>query len=132
MAKYSKGTKVRIKDSVSPNGRYGDLRGVEGTVNTTYYDACHVALTNGTVLYNVGYSVLEKVTTSSKDTFLLKKKKLLAELSEIEAKLDYMDKTKSEVFDYTEFKVYNTLQVLSCEECDDLTKAREIAKLIKG
>lgn len=132
MAKYNKGTKVRFKDSVSPNGRYGDLRGVEGIVSRTYYDSCEVTLTNNTTVSGVGYSVLEKVTTTSKETFLLKKKKLLAELSEVEAKLDYMDKTKSEVFDYTEFKVYNTLQVLSCEECDDLTKAREIAKLIKG
>ena len=70
MAKYNKGTKVRFKDSVSPNGRYGDLRGVEGIVSRTYYDSCEVTLTDNTVLSGVGYSVLEKVTTTSKETFL--------------------------------------------------------------
>jgi hypothetical protein len=57
--------------------------------------------------------------------------RLKGEIAIEEAKLAYMKKTKSKLFDETEFKVWAALQELKTKR-SDIDKARLIAKIING
>lgn len=57
--------------------------------------------------------------------------RLKTEITVEEAKLAYMKKTKSKIFDETEFKVWAALQQLNTKKTD-IEKARIIAKIISG
>jgi hypothetical protein len=58
-------------------------------------------------------------------------KKLVEALDINKAKLKYLDETKQDIFDETEFKVWNTLQLLKGKK-NDLDKAKAIAALINS
>lgn len=53
-------------------------------------------------------------------------------IKQLQAELDYLEEIKSDTYDPTEFKVYQTLKVLNGKKLSEIDKAKAIAKLING
>ena len=68
---------------------------------------------------------------TTKEEIEVEVERLKSEITVEEAKLAYMKKTKSKIFDETEFKVWAALQQLNTKKTD-IEKARIIAKIISG
>lgn len=124
----NKGGKVR-----SLNNNSGVSR---GGIITCQKDACYVngsyvyaVLANGQV-YSWTLASVEKVMETKIDLEETVRQ-LTQEIQTIESKLKYLSETKQDTFDETEFKVWNTLQVLKGKK-NDIEKAKVIAQLINS
>lgn len=53
-------------------------------------------------------------------------------IKQLQSELDYLEEVKSDIYDPTEFKVYQTLKVLNGKKLSEIDKAKAIAKLING
>lgn len=87
-----------------------------------------VYLVTGTA-YTVQLADIEPVSAETKAEIQENIKKLEAEIAINKSKLKFIEETGSEVFDETEFKVFQTLQTLKGKK-SDIEKAKAIAKLI--
>jgi hypothetical protein len=99
---------------------------------TAYVNGAYAyGVANGTGQgYNFSVTQLEGATQSKEE--LTKEIISLEEQIKIsKAKLKYMEETKQEIFEETEFKVWNTLQLMKGKKTD-LEKAKAIAALINS
>lgn len=64
--KFKSGDRVRIKDSVSINGRYGSYRGLEGNIQNVSLTSGNILLDNGDYLPDVGLNVIDKISNNKK------------------------------------------------------------------
>ena len=137
MSKFKQGQRVKIKESVSQNGQYGEFAGMSGVItevgNQWNNGINGIKMDNGKYIRYVGWSVLElDLDTSTTIEKLEKQKaKITKQLEEVNSKIAYVKETKSEKFDETEFKVYQTLKAFDNKEMTDIEKAQLISKLIK-
>jgi hypothetical protein len=129
VTKLIKGKKVRIVSSLSGHG-YGPIGSVILVKTTTVYNhgGCQAITMNGKGWINILDIELIALTKEELESEL---KELKDQQTLIENKLKYIKATKSESFDETEFKIYNTLQLLKGSK-SDLDKAKAIAQLING
>ena len=135
MNKYNKGTTVKIKDNVSPEGEYYKYRGKIGIITDVHYNSVSIKIDNDTLLPYVGYSVIE-VYNKSKDmtnkqslTEILEKKK--QEIFDIEDKLKFLNETNQDTFNENEYKAYQTLTLIEEGNLSKGEKAKKIAELLK-
>ena len=137
MSKFKQGQRVKVKESVSPNGQYGEFAGMSGVItevgNQWNNSINGIKMDNGKYIRYVGWSVLELDlnTLTTIEKLEKQKAKITEQLEEVNSKIAYVKETKSEKFDETEFKVYQTLKAFDNKEMTDIEKAQLISKLIK-
>lgn len=126
------GKKIRMTGNLTGQLSNGSIvySGVNSHLN--YINGAYIYFYTETgAAYNLTLSQFEPYSESKED---LEKDiiSLESDLVLVKAKLAYLVETKQDVFDETEFKVWNTLQVLKQGKKSDLDKAKAIAKLIKS
>lgn len=94
--KFKSGDKVRIKGSVSMNGRYGSYKGLEGNIQNVLPTSANILLDSGDYLPAVGLNVIERISNNKKPD----KKKLVSILD------DEINSMREEVR-YIEEKIYS-------------------------
>jgi len=140
MSKFKSGDKIKIKDSVSSKGYYGEYAGMYGVVvgnNNGYWGSAvkSIKLDSGEILYDVGYTVLEKVeddTGTQLDKMLASLKEILKKAESLKSKIYFMEETGAETFDKTQYQVYQTLKMMKEKDLSDLEKAKMISDMIKS
>jgi hypothetical protein len=139
--KFKAGDKaiVNSKHTQYDAKNYGVHEGMEVTIigksySSPYYDVrlpSHQTIT-------IASSQLDKETAKSnrerfKDQIEKAEAKIEATkafISELKAKIEFMDEIKADVFDENEFKAYQTLTIIEQSDMSKLDKARAIAQLI--
>lgn len=117
------GTRLRVTNVISGHGyAVGEIINLDRKYNnTTFYSG----------QWSVRY---DEVELCVKDKESIKKEidTLKNSIKELQAELDYLEEIKSDTYDPTEFKVYQTLKVLNGKKLSEIDKAKVIAKLING
>lgn len=121
--KFKCGMKVRIKgNAANHNIDIGEIV-VLGRKNGMYFLVPEYGV--NVMIQDIAPVALTKEEIEEEIT------RLQGEIATEKAKLSFMKKTKTKVFDENEFKVFTALQELK-KSSSDIAKARAIAKLING
>jgi hypothetical protein len=136
---YNVNDRIRFRN-VGMRSRYYVHRHKEGkiTSKSPYGGSVHVLLDDGTVLRNVGYSVIEPmvinhfVKNESKQTLIHERNKKLEELNELNAKIAFCEDFGLEAFDSKLYKAAKLENIINnpSAEYDRITRIKQIAELI--
>ena len=145
--KYSVGDRIRIRETVSPNGKYAPDAGMQGSIIKCNWDRTDIKLDNGKTYMYVGWSVIEKVQAKSSDVTSIEKlerdlnnirdsrNKLDEKIIELENKLMFVSQFDLDEYDETLHNAYQILNVCNPNQRDvpmnvQLQKAQAIAKIL--
>jgi hypothetical protein len=105
----------------------------------SYYNYYYVILPDGTQIRMVATALDKCTPKTTRDKFIELIQKALDDvqrknefITEIQSKIDYINKTGTDVFDENEYKVYHTLTLIENRYMTKLEKAKEIAALINS
>ena len=121
-----KGKKVKVVSTASGHGK------PEGTIITVKTAVVYNNGQNNAIIVNNGawmFTTDIAFPEVSKAELEEELKNIKKAEKEVKEKLDYLKATKQNTFDETQYKVYNTLQVLKSKN-SDVEKAKVIAELI--
>ena len=108
--RFAVGDRVKIKETVSKNGKYGRVLGVCGTVTQLCYG-----------LYNVKLDDNKGMLLDVSD-----------QVSVIDEKLKFLEETGQDEFNQNEFNAYQALTLIENGELSKAEKAKLIAGLLKS
>lgn len=143
--KYHKGLKIRIKHDVSPTGKYGHVAGKTGVITSTNNWGDDIMITmddTGEKFRYVGKSVLEKASKNAdrltndadditREALEERKEKLEKALKRINAKLEFLDATDSNIFSEKLYRAHKIMKLASSgKEADQNEVAKIIADLL--
>ena len=139
--KFEEGDKaiVNSKHTQYDAKNYGIYEGMEVTILSKNYSSPYYTIKTGkgSILTIMSSALDKEVAKSNREKFLEHIEKAEAKIeatkayiSEMKAKIEFMDEIKSDVFDENEFKAYQTLTIIEQSDMSKLDKARAIAQLI--
>ena len=131
MAKFKRGQKIRIKHSVSPNGKYSKVRGHIGVIEDCKWDGTYTIKVNGTTFSYVSSTVLESAETpqTEKEYMISQRNSLRKKAEELDSRLKYLEETGKATFNEKEYKIYKALQTMDTN-MPDIQKAQVIAEIV--
>lgn len=133
MTAFRVGDKARIKMSMSSAGKYKDFRGeVVEIVGLSWGVYAVKIVATGHIIYNVSptsieeYSSLDPLKSLEDD-----RERLMKKVADVDMKISYMKESGADVFDYTEFRIFNAIKESTREGLSDIEKAKVIAEAIR-
>lgn len=141
MSKYKKGQRIQIKESVSPNGKYGAVAGYYGVISHPGHEFApaitEIRLDTGQIFSYVSANVLHLVPSNVSmeplERMEQEYERMHIALMSLKEKIDFMKETKTTKFNKIEFKIYKAfLEIQNDTNLSPLEKARKVASFIKG